>query len=163
MIRGPEPGEAGALARIHIDTWRQTYRDDFTEEFLESLDFERRTEWFEARIDDGEGLLVAEAEGEAVGFCLFGESSDSGWGEVFAIYVHADHWGQGHGFRLLEASLSVLRGAGFERALLWVLESNDRAREFYERQGWSLGKPIRLEEIGGTQVTEVRYETRLPA
>ena len=54
-----------------------------------------------------------------------------------------------------------LAGAGFEEALLWVLEGNTRARDFYERQGWSKGKPIRLEEIGGRPVTEVRYEKSL--
>lgn len=161
MIRRPRPGEARALARIDIDTWQHTYRDDFETEFLEGLDIDHRERWFESRLEH-DGLLVAEADERGlVGYCFFGESSDSGWGEVFAIYVHPDDWGRGHGFRLLEATQWALHAARFEKALLWVLESNERARRFYERQGWQLGKPIRLEEIGGTQVTEVRYETRL--
>jgi hypothetical protein len=51
--------------------------------------------------------------------------------------------------------------AGYWRGLLWVLQGNNRARAFYERQGWALGKPIRIEAIGGTDVTEVRYEKAL--
>ena len=41
------------------------------------------------------------------------------------------------------------------------LEGNTAARAFYERQGWVKGKPIRLETIGGTEITEVRYERGL--
>jgi CTP:molybdopterin cytidylyltransferase MocA len=62
---------------------------------------------------------------------------------------------------LLDAGAATLRDEGFDRGLLWVLEANTRARRFYERQGWRVGKPIRVEDIGGNQVTEVRYEIDL--
>ena len=157
-VRCPHPGEARALAEIHIETWQKTYIDVFPEPFLEGLNLDRREKWFEAQIDRGKGLIVADAGTEPAGFCFFGDSSDEGWGEVFAIYVRPDHWGRGHGFRLLSSAERHLAEESHRRALLWVLEQNQRARDFYERQGWVLGKPIRIEEIGGTQVTEVRYE-----
>ena len=81
---------------------------------------------------------------------------------MYAIYVHPSQWGEGHGTELLSAAERALSGMGFERALLWVLEQNHQAREFYERRGWVLGRPIKLEEIGGTQVTEVRYQRVFP-
>lgn len=160
MIRAASPDDARALAEVHVATWQRAYRDDFPERFLQNLDVDRRTEWFRSQIARGAGLLVAESSDEVAGFCFFGESSDGGWGEVFAIYVHPDHWGQGLGRDLLEAAEEEIRLLGFDRMLLWVLESNERARDFYMRQGWVLGQPIRLEEIGGRQVTEVRYERR---
>lgn len=150
--------DAGVLASLHIVAWQHAYRDQFSEGFLAGLDVERRTAWFTRQIESGSGVLVAEDSGRLAGFCFFGESSDTGWGEVFAIYVHPDSWGKGRGFELLRACESEFEKAGFVRALLWVLAGNTRARSFYERQGWTLGKPIRLEEIGGVQVTEVRYE-----
>jgi len=61
----------------------------------------------------------------------------------------------------LEAGEAHLASDGFERCLLWVLEGNSRARAFYERQGWVKGNPIRLETIGGTEITEARYEKAL--
>lgn len=162
-VRTPLLEEARALAAIHIETWQHAYSHVFSEEFLSGLDMDRREQWFEAQISRGRGLIVTEAGSEPVGFCFFGDSSDEGWGEVFAIYVHPDHWGQGHGHRLLSAAEDGLADMTHRRALLWVLERNQRARDFYERQGWNLGKPIRIEEIGGTQVTEVRYERSLRA
>lgn len=160
MIRAPTQDDARALAEVHVITWQHAYRDVFPKEFLESLDVDRRTEWFRSHIARGAGLLLTESAGEVIGFCFFGRSSDSGWGEVFAIYVHPAHWGTGFGRDLLEAAEEEIRLLGFDRILLWVLESNERARAFYRRQGWVLGRPIRLEEIGGRQVTELRYERR---
>lgn len=161
LIREAKLDDARELATIHITSWRHTYKDDFPAEFLQGLDIDRRESWFASQIDRGVGLLVAEVDDSPVGFCFFGKSSDEGWGEVFAIYVHPDRWGEGHGGRLLAATESQLVERGFDRALLWVLETNRPAREFYESRGWVLGKPIKLEEIGGRQVTEVRYERSL--
>lgn len=160
-IREARPEDARDLAIVHIASWQHAYQDEFSAGFLESLDIDRREGWFESQIDRGGGFLVAEADGRPIGFCFFGKSSDEGWGEVFAIYVHPDRWGQGHGSRLLAAAEVFLVDGGFDRALLWVLDTNRAARAFYEERGWVLGKPIRLEEIGGRQVTEVRYERSL--
>ena len=75
--------------------------------------------------------------------------------------MHPDHWGEGHGRLLIRAGEDRLRRLGVRRAMLWVLEANHRARSFYEREGWTLGDPFRLEDIGGNQVGEVRYEIDL--
>ncbi len=158
-VRTPRPEDASGLAAVHIETWQHAYEGIFPEEFLLGLDLEGRRRWFEARIEkNGGDLLVAEAGAGPVGFCLFGDSGDQGWGEVYAIYVHPQHWGGGHGSALLSGAERALSHLGFEHALLWVLEQNHQAREFYEKRGWVLGRPIRIEEIGETQVTEVRYE-----
>lgn len=161
MIRPAMPGDAALLGRLHIETWQIAYEGLFAGDFLEGLDVPARISWFERNIRNGRNVLVAEEGTDLVGFCFIGESAETGWGEVYAIYVHPDFWGDGYGRRLLEAAEHELSQLGFTRALLWVLEPNGRARTFYERQGWTLGKPIRIEEIGGAQVNEVRYEREL--
>lgn len=162
-VRPARAGDEGELARVHVESWQSAYRGIFPADFLRDLDVERRRLWFESRIEGGHGLLVADAGGLPVGFCIFGDSTEPGWGEVYAIYVHPDHWGSGHGAALLSAAEEALAEQGLDRALLWVLEKNQQARAFYERSGWVLGRQFKLEEIGGTQVTEVRYQTSLPA
>lgn len=160
MVRWAAVDDAAALADVHVSSWQKAYAGVFPESFLNGLDRERRTRWWRRHIEEGARVLVSEAE-DVVGFCSFGFSGDEGWGEIFAIYVHPDHWGDGHGYDLLLAGEDALVEQGHQRALLWVLEDNDRGREFYERHGWSVGKPIRVEEIGGVQVTELRYEKDL--
>jgi ribosomal protein S18 acetylase RimI-like enzyme len=162
MVRVAAVADAGGIARVHIASWQVAYEGVFPRDFLGSLDLEVRTGWWEALLLRGERVtFVADANDGVAGFCLIGPSDDPGWGEVFAIYVDPAHWGSGLGWELLAASELQLAEDGFEKAMLWVLEGNDRARNFYERQRWIKAKPIRLETIGGTEITEVRYEREL--
>ncbi|MGB8360577.1 MAG: GNAT family N-acetyltransferase [Acidimicrobiia bacterium] len=160
MIRWAVPGDAPVLADVHVTTWQHAYRGIFPDEFLDTLDRGLRETWWRRALEGGARVHVAEAQGVA-GFCFPGPADDEGWGEIYSIYVHPEHWDAGHGWALLEAGMATLREEGFERALLWVLEGNERGRRFYQRQGWVLGRPMRLEDIGGTQVTELRYEVDL--
>lgn len=160
-IRRAVPDDAARVALVHIETWQRSYRGILADDFLDSIQLEARTRWWERFLREKATVHLSETDGEVVGFCSVGPSDDAGWGEVFAIYVHPDRWGEGHGRRLIEAGETSLRAAGFGRALLWVLEANHQARAFYEHQGWALGSRFRVEEIGGVQVTEVRYETGL--
>lgn len=161
MVRPAGVADAAVLADIHVSSWQVAYRGVFEEAFLEVLDREGRADWFEKAIGRGTPIVV-EPDDAPLGFCMYGESHEEGWAEVLSIYVHPDHWGQGHGRRLLRRAEVELAELGFSRVLLWVLDSNERARRFYERQGWTLGSRIKLEEMGGVQVTEVRYEVYLP-
>ena len=161
MVRWATADDAAELADVHVSTWQKAYEGIFPERFLDGLDRSARTLWWRRFIDEGGRVHVTETD-HVVGFCHADGSADEGWGEIFSIYVHPDHWGEGHGRGLLAAGETTLRSYGHDRALLWVLEANERARRVYERHGWAVGKPIRVEEIGGVQVTELRYEKSLP-
>lgn len=162
MIRWATVDDADDLADVHVATWQAAYARMLPAEFLGTIDRAARARWWRRFIGDGARVHVAEID-RVVGFCHATGSSDDGWGEIYSIYVHPDNWGDGHGHDLLQAGEDTLRATGFETALLWVLDANQRARRFYERHGWTVGKPIRVEEIGGVQVTEVRYEKSLTA
>jgi len=64
-----------------------------------------------------------------------------------AIYVRPAAWGSGIAGELHEAAVAELRRRGVERARLWVLERNDRARRFYERRGWRPDGTTRVVEF----------------
>jgi GNAT superfamily N-acetyltransferase len=106
--------------------------------------------------------FVADLGGEIVGFVAVGKSRDPGTdGELFAIYVHPEHWGTGTGRALIEAGETELRRLGHKEAVLWVLDDNPRARRFYELAGWSVDGAAREIHIFGFDVPEVRYAKRL--
>lgn len=161
MLRWAVPDDAPGIAGVHVASWQEAYRGILPDVFLASLDRTARVRWWQHFITQGARVHVVEDDGAIVGFCSAGESDDDGWGEVFSIYVHPARWGEGHGKVLLDGAEVKLSGDGHVRGLLWVLEDNMRGRAFYERQGWRLGRPFRLEVIGGAQVTEVRYEKDL--
>lgn len=77
-------------------------------------------------------------------------------GEVYALYVDPAWWSAGVGRALMSAALAALAAAGYQRAVLWVLAGNGRARRFYEIAGFSADGAVNvLHGLG--DVLEVRY------
>jgi GNAT superfamily N-acetyltransferase len=157
VIRAGDSHDAAAVARVHVETWQAAYDHILPRDRLLALSVENRAEMHRRWPP-----LVAEVEGQIVGFVSVGPGRDDGAeGELYAIYVHPDHWGTGVGRALLEAGETRLRELGHRKALLWVLEDNPRARRFYEATGWSTDGTVRDIEIFGANVPEIRYEKRL--
>src|SRR4051794_4922993 len=69
-------------------------------------------------------------------------------------------WGSGMGRALHDAALLTL-AQRYREATLWVLDSNTRARAFYERNGWSGDGAIRADRRGDAILDEVRYRRDL--
>jgi len=159
VIRPGTADDAEAVARVHVETWRAAYAHALPPEGLAGLSVDNRAEMFRRRPP-----LVAEVAGEIVGFVAVGASRDAGaGGELFAIYVHPDHLGEGIGTDLITAGEQRLRELGHGHAILWVLEDNPRARRFYEAAGWSTDGTKRPIEIFETFVPEIRYTKELHA
>lgn len=116
---------------------------------------------------DRAGILVAAGDPWISGFVSFGPSRDSGadrerTGEVNAIYVLPQAWGTGVGRRLMSAAVERLSDAGFTEAILWVLDTNARARGFYAAAGWADDGAVKTDQRLGFPITEVRYRRGLP-
>jgi GNAT superfamily N-acetyltransferase len=63
------------------------------------------------------------------------------------LYVRPEAWGTGVADELHDRAVAAIRAAGHERARLWVLEENARARRFYERHGWFADGSSRVVEF----------------
>jgi GNAT superfamily N-acetyltransferase len=105
---------------------------------------------------DTHRLTVAERDGRIIGFTYLGPSEQDGVGELCAIHVDPAELGTGVGRELMRDALTKLAALG-DRAVLWVLDGNDRARRFYEKGGWSPTGVVRDDAIGGEPTRQVRY------
>jgi GNAT superfamily N-acetyltransferase len=167
VVRDAEPGDAAAIADVHIRTWQVAYAHLFPAAGLASLEdrrLQRERFWKEA-IESAlprSHKLVSERDRRIVGFASAGPAEDdASLGELYAIYVLPEEWGSGAGRALLAEALERLRGSGFREAVLWVLDDNPRARAFYERAGWSLDDVTRVGRHLDTLTREVRYRIEL--
>ena len=168
VIRRAEPSDGTSIGLVHVRTWQSAYRGLLPQPFLDGLDAHQRGDYWEHYLSEGtppgEEVVVAEEEGTVVGFASVGPSRDedaNGEGEVWAIYLLADRWGQGIGKALMDAALDSLRQAGFTVATLWVLDTNERARRFYEAGAWVPDGATKQDDRRGFPVTEVRYRREL--
>jgi GNAT superfamily N-acetyltransferase len=145
-IRDAQPADARAIAEVHVASWRWAYQDQLPESVLEALSVDEREIRWRERLrapSSRSGCLVAELDGRVVGFASFGRGAEDngpvvpGAGELYAIYLLREVRGVGIGRALMSCAEAGLLANGFEQGYLWVLETNDLARRFYEKAGWS--------------------------
>lgn len=155
--------DAEAIARVHVLTWQSSYRGLVPDDFLNGLDLNRRTENWRARLGGGkqsEPVWVGVDGGNVAGFVSVGpsrdEDADTDTGELYAIYVLAEHQGHGVGQALIGVAASWLESR-YRSATLWVLEANERSRRFYERSGWRFDGSIKRDDRGSFVLEEVRH------
>ncbi|MGK5678654.1 N-acetyltransferase family protein [Actinoplanes sp. URMC 104] len=168
-IRPFADADARPVAEIHVRTWQVGYAGIVPGDYLAGLDVDEFVARRRTRpLPEGAQTLVAEEDGRVVGFVSFGpyrreDGPDPGMGELYAIYLHPDHWGRGTGRRLIDAARGGLAAAGFPDMRLWVLTGNTRARRFYERAGLAPDGVEKSWTPRGTtaELPEMRYATAL--
>lgn len=157
------------LAQVHTRSWQVGYRGQLPDDLLDELDPARRADmwrrWVERDGGDLQVLVALDDEGRVVGFTASGPPRDDDvpptCGELYAIYVEPDRWSGGIGTELMAAATDALRAVGYDRAVLWMLESNERTRRFYELHGWEPDGRAKVEPWGDSELHEVRYATSL--
>ena len=162
-IRPARLEDLPGIARIHVDSWRTTYKGLIADEFLAALSYEGRAQIWSMNLNDPENnsfLYVAETgPGGIVGFVSAGPArgDDQDYlGELYAIYLLQQAQGQGLGRKLVNIAMGELCKRGFSSMILWVLKDNLPSRKFYEAVG---GKYLREQpiEIGSQGLIEVAY------
>lgn len=170
QFRIASPGDENAVAHVHVAAWQVAYRGMIPGEYLDGLSVSNRSDSWRQIIAETDlpstGAFVAADGPQVLGFAHFCPSRDrtasSLVGEVTAIYVHPDRWGEGIGSRLMQLALESLEQAGFRSATLWVLDVNADARTFYEASGWAVDGATKDEQRSNFVLHEVRYAIDLP-
>ncbi|MGN1340032.1 MAG: GNAT family N-acetyltransferase [Oscillospiraceae bacterium] len=155
-IRQMLPQDDGEVCRMYVKSWQTGYKGLLPQEYLDSLSPER----WRGRFTGLPGSFVITDGETIVGHSCARPAADenmSGWGEVWTLYVLPEYWGRGYGRALLENSVSWLNEQGFDRVYLWALDSNTRARRFYEHCGFCETQDALECDIAGITVTDIRY------
>ena len=138
MIRPALFADAEAIARVHVQSWEETYRGILPDMTLDVRPLAVRIgHWSDWLSRNDRWTFVNESDGEVNGFaCAFRSDEEPGFDAVLAtLYVLrcAQHRGVGR------ALLSELARALLEADIrsMWLLTLRDRnpARAFYERAG----------------------------
>ena len=116
-------------------------------------------------------VMVATAGPTIVGFVAFGPSADGDAepgadAELVALLVEPSAQRRGHGSRLLNASVDMLRENGLTRVRIWVPEPDQPRLAFLEAAGFArdgAGRVLDAAGDGTTTVREVRLSASIPA
>ena len=170
-IRAARMEDVPEIAAVHVRSWQAAYRGLLPQAYLDDLDPSQRIGQWKRILSAADwshgGTLVADAGGRLSGFVSYGPARDDDAdsrqaGEIYAIYLMPAAWDEGIGRQLMAAALDRVGEAGFDQVILWVLDSNARARRFYEAGGWLADGAAKQDDSFGVPMTEVRYRKSLP-
>lgn len=160
-IRTATIEDAKQIAFVHIDSWRTTYSGILTEEYLDKLNLQEKTNyWIQLLTKQSDNVFVAVNQGEIVGFASAGESrEENGFdSEVYAIYVLQQHQQKNIGRLLMTKTAKYLQNCGYNSIYVWVLADNS-SKQFYKRLGGEQFDKKEI-EINGQQLIEIAYGWR---
>lgn len=164
VVRLATPSDAKQIATIHVETWQNTYRGFIPNSYLNSLSIPNRTKKWLAMLNDKNDIsvyFVGEINNRVMGWLSLCKCRDrdasSTWGELGGIYIHPLAQRKGLGTALMQEGLKQLKKLGYEKATLWVLTPNIKARGFYESKGWRLDGEIKVDPRDGFDLHETRY------
>ncbi|MFC4639927.1 GNAT family N-acetyltransferase [Deinococcus hohokamensis] len=138
-VRRARPDDAPAIARVHTQSWRETYPGLMPAAFLDGMTsaatLERRTHTWTGQIGrPGQPVYVAEIGGEVVGFASGGPAAEHPGVDAEVYTLYSLKAAQGLGRALFQAVVGELQAGGASTLALWVLDLNP-TRAWYARQG----------------------------
>lgn len=148
VVRPADLADAPGLARVHVESWRETYRGLFPDDVLDDPGFIDRRErfWRAALAEERDGTWAAAAvlDGQIVGVALSGPAEDDDVDcerQLYVLYTRASVHGQGAGAALLAAVLDPDASA-----VLWVADPNPRAQAFYRKHGFAFDGTVKTQD-----------------
>lgn len=164
IIRTATFEDSAEIANVHINSWREAYKDLLPQVFLDErpLMFKNRYELWKAVTQNPEQvtLVAVSVEHGVVGFINGTHGRDKAkkdWCEVWCIYLLEKYHGKRIGFQLLKQYFDTHLDKGYSKGYLWVLEGNPTIK-FYEKVGGKYEGQVKIEEIAGKDVREIMYE-----
>lgn len=156
-IRKAALKDAKGIAKVHVDSWRTTYKNIVPDDYLEKLSYDQRTELWKRNIVRNNNIIyVAENhQGDIVGFAGGGQREENQVekvGDLTSIYILEDYQGEGIGKELLRQLVIQFEELALDHVFVEVLKDN-KTRYFYEHYGATLvetkeitiaGKPLEL-------------------
>lgn len=149
-IRGGDAADLDAIARIHAQSWQDSYRGILEDAYLDGPVVQDRREVWAKRLaapPQRSALLVAE-DPDIAGFCHVLPDGAPGWLMLDNLHVSASHRGQGIGLALMRAMGEAVAALGLRQVRLLVLAENTGACRFYERLG-GVRQPVIMNGVAG--------------
>ncbi|KAI8340252.1 acyl-CoA N-acyltransferase [Chlamydoabsidia padenii] len=135
------------LASLHTISWQHSYRTMLPDSYLDNEIGQERLEYWQNKIKaEGRITMIAQDnQGQAMGF-ISGEMD--GRALLDNIHLLPQYQGGGAGQMMMRCFKTWAQERGATQMYLFVLEQNDKAIRFYERNGWQLKRCFKTQLVG---------------
>lgn len=136
MIRPMTYDDIKVVQQIAKVSWQHTYLGIIPEDVQQRfLDMAYSVPMLQKRLEKT-NMLLAEIDGQVVGFAAFTRTDEDGDAELTAIYMLPEYQQMGIGTELFEAGLELIQDA--QQLFVYVECDNMSGRNFYEAKGFEL-------------------------
>lgn len=141
IIRFADTDDINSIGFLAHQIWPVTYGHILSEAQLQYMlqMMYRPASLKKQMLEDRHVFMLAELEEDPVGFASFSDTGKSGIFKLHKIYVSTAIQGKGLGKALLAAVTQEIKALG-ATALQLNVNRNNKAKEFYERQGFAVIK-----------------------
>jgi GNAT superfamily N-acetyltransferase len=171
IIRKVKEEDLAAIARCHIQSWRETYPGIMPKEKLDALNIPASMRNWQYTLDQRQVFLVATVSGTVCGFASGGENrsnpdSETGIGdtcsaELGALYLLKKHQGLGIGRALFDGFCKEVLDRGHHSMVVWVAEKNISCGFYAHMGGEQVDRKILKVIITDVPVIAYRYSYEL--
>ena len=158
--------DVDAIANIHVSSWINTYSGLMPQTYIESYTVEKRKKLWSNIIEKSLAeVIVADCDDRLTGFLCCGQPKSLKGTDVYdlsSIYVQPDKTGSGVGQALYDECEGILITLGAKKVSVWALDSNERAINFYIKQGFALTGKTNEEYVGDVVLKDIEFAKELP-
>ena len=159
MIRTMALSDVPRVAEIHVFGWRDAYRGIISDDYLfNKMLVSKRIKYFEDAVNNHTEESYVFDEGILKAFMTIGACRDTDKPDSFELWgIYVDPFMQRHGIGsiMLDFCEREAEERGYKEIVLWVLEKNANAIEFYRKLGYMPDGSIKTIDL--LAVSEVRY------
>ena len=128
--------EIKSISKIYVDSWKVTYHNLVSEDYLESLNYlDAEKKWTEFLSNEKKFIFVAKQNSEIIGFvagCIDDKNLE---GELYALYVELSLKNSGVGRKLLDIFFDYIKEKNMTKAIVWAMSKNKNATSYYKHKG----------------------------
>lgn len=139
-VRDATVDDVPAIRHVAERGWNAAYDDALSRETIDAA----MAQWYSREAvrafveREGAASLVAERDGEVVGYATGGLGDEETVTTLSAVYAHPEHWGEGIGTALLNRFEQFCRERGHDAFEIRVLAENSVGRSFYRSRGYDV-------------------------
>lgn len=137
-IRLAKDDDIKSIARIHIDNWKNIYRDIFPLDYLDGLNYnDAEKEWMKYLEQEDAFIYIAASEENIVsGFAACKMDTETPCsGKLDSLHVNEPNRGQGIAKQLILTIANHFQSRQINSMMLWAVETNEHAISIYKHLG----------------------------
>ncbi|MGB7644261.1 MAG: helix-turn-helix domain-containing GNAT family N-acetyltransferase [Pseudomonas fluorescens] len=150
LLRDPQPGDMGLVVQQQSALYAREYNWNWE---FEALVAEIVAKYLREFDPASERCWIAEKDGDVVG-SVFVVRHDATTAKLRMLYVDASARGMGIGQRLVDECLRFARHAGYQRMMLWTVNTLIDARKLYQKAGFTLEEEEPTVSFGKALISE---------